>query len=214
MRSFRDLKTGLRRYLGSIRIWQNGRGARIWVHSHSDMDQKEASPCLEADREIARIPHTQKLMIAKLKTKIKGALDPHISTQGKLRQGKQKPKEEADLNRATTDVQRRERKGMASSSNKPISTEERLKQMETTLANLQQMLEHQLDFLENLDVEAGRRLEQLESDITMTKIGFAQELDKLNQELKSPQQGFDERMEELEAKMAQLNSNWNNEDPK
>jgi hypothetical protein len=63
-------------------------------------------------------------------------------------------------------------------------------------------------------VEAGRRLEQLESDITMTKIGFAQELDKLNQELKSPQQGFDERMEELEAKMAQLNSNWNNEDPK
>jgi hypothetical protein len=86
--------------------------------------------------------------------------------------------------------------------------------METTLANLQQMLEHQLDFLENLDVEAGRRLEQLESDITMTKIGFAQELDKLNQELKSPQQGFDERMEELEAKMAQLNSNWNNEDPK
>jgi hypothetical protein len=65
-----------------------------------------------------------------------------------------------------------------------------------------------------LDVEAGRRLEQLESDITMTKIGFAQELDKLNQELKSPQQGFDERMEELEAKMAQLNSNWNKEDPK
>jgi hypothetical protein len=175
------------------------------------MDQKEVSPCVEADREIERIPH---IMIAQLKTKIKGAPDPYNSTHGKLRQEKKKLKEEADLKRATTGVQRRERTGMASSSNKPIRTEERLKQMETTLANLQQMLEHQLDFLENLDVEAGRRLEQLESDITMTKIGFAQELDKLNQELKSPQQGFDERMEELEAKMAQLNSNWNNEDPK
>jgi predicted RNase H-like nuclease (RuvC/YqgF family) len=176
--------------------------------------QKEDSPCLEADREIARIPHLPKFMIAKLQKEIKGALDPHIPTQGKLRQETQKPKEGEDLERATTGVQRRERTGMASSSNRPMSTEERLKQMETTLANLQQMLEHQLDFLENLDVEAGRRLEQLESDITMTKIGFAQELDKLNQELKSPQQGFDERMEELEAKMAQLNSNWNNEDPK
>jgi chromosome segregation ATPase len=106
------------------------------------------------------------------------------------------------------------RGAMASSSKGPLSTEERLKQMETTLANLQQMLQHQLDFLENLDVEAGRRLEQLESDITMTKIGFAEELDKLNQELKNPQQDFDERMEQLEAKMAQLNCSWNKEEGK
>ena len=79
------------------------------------------------------------------------------------------------------------RRAMASSSKGPKSTEERLKEMDKTLANLQEMLQHQLDFLENLDVEAGRRLEQLESDITLTKIGFAEELDKLHQELKNPQ---------------------------
>jgi len=169
---------------------------------------------MEADNEIARIPHLPKIMIAKSQREIKGARVPHNPSQGKLRQESQKPKEGEDPGRATTGVQRKERTVMASSSKGPMSTKERLKQMETTLANLQQMLEHQLDFLENLDVEAGRRLEQLESDITTTKIGFAQELDKLNQELKSPQQGFDERMEELEAKMAQLNSNWNKEDPK
>lgn len=105
-------------------------------------------------------------------------------------------------------------RGMASSSKGTMSTEERLKEMDKTLANLQQMLQHQLDFLENLDVEAGRRLEQLESDITLTKIGFAEELDKLHKELKNPQQEFDERMEQLEAKMAQLNSNWNQEEEK
>jgi hypothetical protein len=103
---------------------------------------------------------------------------------------------------------------MASSSKGTMSTEERLKEMDKTLANLQQMLQHQLDFLENLDVEAGCRLEQLESDISMTKIGFAEELDKLHKELKNPQQEFDERMEQLEAKMAQLNSNWNQDEEK
>jgi hypothetical protein len=39
-------------------------------------------------------------------------------------------------------------------------------------------------------------------------------LDKLHQELKNPQQEFDERMEQLEAKMAQLNSNWNQDEEK
>jgi hypothetical protein len=48
-----------------------------------------------------------------------------------------------------------------------------------------------LDFLENLDTEAGHRLEQLEVDITITKIGFAEELDKLHKELKNPQQEFE-----------------------
>jgi predicted RNase H-like nuclease (RuvC/YqgF family) len=126
----------------------------------------------------------------------------------------QAPKEGKKPGRATPGTQSKERRAMASSSKGPMSIEERLKQMETTLANLQQMLQHQLDFLENLDVEAGRRLEQLESDITMTKIEFAEELDKLNQELKNPQQDFDERMEQLEAKMAQLNSNWNKDEEK
>ena len=105
----------------------------------------------------------------------------------------------------------RARRAMASSSKGKLSTEERLKEMDKALANLQQLLQHQLDFLENLEVEAGRRLEQLESDITMTKIGFAEELDKLHKELKNPQQEFDERMKQLEAKMAQLINNWSQE---
>ena len=103
---------------------------------------------------------------------------------------------------------------MDSSLTGKLSMEERLKEMDKALANLQQLLHNQLDFLENLDVEAGRRLEQLKADITMTKIGFAEELDKLHKELKNPQQEFDERMEQLEAKMAQLNSNWNQDSKK
>jgi len=108
----------------------------------------------------------------------------------------------------------RNRREMVSSSKGKLSTEERLKEMDKALANLQQLLQNQLDFLENLDVGAGRRLEQLEVDITMTKIGFTEEMDKLHKELKNPQQEFDERMEELEAKMAQLNSNWNQDSKK
>jgi hypothetical protein len=80
----------------------------------------------------------------------------------------------------------RNRREMASSSKGKLRTEERLKEMDKALANLQQLLHNQLDFLENLDVEAGHRLEQLEVDITMTKIGFAKELDKLHKELKNP----------------------------
>jgi hypothetical protein len=48
----------------------------------------------------------------------------------------------------------------------------------------------------------------------MMKIGFAEELDKLHQELKNPKKEFDERMEQLEAEMAQLNSNWNQDEEK
>jgi len=214
MRSFSDSKTGSRRYNGSNRIRNDGRGARVYGHFHSARYQKKDNPRLEADNGIAQIPLLPKIMIAKTQREIKGARVPHNSTQGMLSKEAQEPNEGKEPGRATTGAQSKERRVMASSSKGPMSTEERLKQMEATLANLQQMLQHQLDFLENLDVEAGRRLEQLESDITMTKIGFAEELDKLNQELKSPQQGFDERMEELEAKMAQLNSNWNKEEQK
>ena len=80
--------------------------------------------------------------------------------------------------------------------------------MDKALENLKQLLQHQLDFLENLDTEAGRRMEQLEADIITTKIVFLKELDKLHKELKNPQQEFEERMDQLEAKMAQLNSDW------
>ena len=98
---------------------------------------------------------------------------------------------------------------MASSSTGKLSMEERLKEMDKALENLKQLLQHQLDFLENLDSEAGRRMEQLEADIITTKIGFLEELEKLHKELKNPQQEFEERMDHLEAKMAQLNSDWN-----
>jgi hypothetical protein len=102
---------------------------------------------------------------------------------------------------------------MASSSDNKPSTEERLKAMDTALENLKQLLQFQLDFLENLDSEAGRRMEKLEEDITTTKIGFTEELGKLHRELKNPQQEFEERIDQLEAKMAQLNSEWK-QDPK
>jgi hypothetical protein len=104
--------------------------------------------------------------------------------------------------------QEKERLEMDSSSIGKPSTKERLKEMDKALENLKQLLQHRLDFLENLDMEAGRRMEQLEADIITTKIGFLEELDKLHKEIKNPQQEFEERMDQLEAKMAQLNSDW------
>jgi hypothetical protein len=91
--------------------------------------------------------------------------------------------------------------------------EERLKAMDSTLENLKQMLQFQLDFLENLDSEAGRRMEKLEQDITTTKFGFTEELSKLHQELKNPKKEFEERIGQLEVKMSQLNNEWK-KDPK
>jgi hypothetical protein len=41
--------------------------------------------------------------------------------------------------------------------------------MDVTLENLKQMLNYQLEFLQNLDINAGRRLEMLEGDIITTK---------------------------------------------
>jgi chromosome segregation ATPase len=102
---------------------------------------------------------------------------------------------------------------MASSSGNKPSTEERLKAMDTALENLKQLLQFQLDFLENLDSEAGRRLEKLEADISTTKIGFTEELGKLHKELKNPKEEFEERISQLEVKMSQLNNEWK-QDPK
>jgi hypothetical protein len=98
---------------------------------------------------------------------------------------------------------------MAASSSRTLSVEERLKQLDDTLEKLKQSLQFQLDFLENLDTEAGRRMEQLEQDLTSVKIGFSEELDKLHQELKSPQEKFEDRIGELESKLSKLN--WNGE---
>ena len=102
---------------------------------------------------------------------------------------------------------------MASSSGNKPSTEERLKAMDTTLENLKQLLQFQLDFLENLDSEAGRRLEKLEENISTIKIGFTEELGKLHKELKNPKQELEEKIDHLEVKMSQLNNEWK-QDPK
>ena len=97
---------------------------------------------------------------------------------------------------------------MASSSSRPLPVEERLKQLDEKLEKLKNMLQYQLDFLDNLDSEAGRRMEQLEQDLSFVKIGFTEELDKLHQELKSPQERFEDRIEGLEDKLAKLNLEW------
>jgi hypothetical protein len=97
---------------------------------------------------------------------------------------------------------------MAASSSRNLSVEERLKQLDDTLEKLKQSLQFQLDFLENLDTEAGRRMEQLEQDLTTVKIGFSEELDKLHQELKIPQEKFEDRIGELESKLSKLNIEW------
>jgi TolA-binding protein len=102
---------------------------------------------------------------------------------------------------------------MAASSSRNLTIEERLKQLDETLESLKQTLQYQLDFLENLDSEAGRRLEQLEQDISTVKIGFTEELGKLHQELKSPKDEFEERIGQLEGKMSKLNIEWG-KDPK
>jgi len=97
---------------------------------------------------------------------------------------------------------------MAASSSRSIPVEERLKQLDEKLEKLKNMLQFQLDFLENLDSEAGRRMEQLEQDLSFVKIGFTEELDKLHQELKSPQEQFEDRIGDLEDKLAKLNLEW------
>jgi hypothetical protein len=102
---------------------------------------------------------------------------------------------------------------MAASSSSNLTMEERLKLMDAALESLKQTLQYQLDFLENLDSEAGRRLEQLEQDISTVKFGFTEELSKLHQELKNPKDEFEERIGQLEGKMSKLNIEWR-KDPK
>jgi hypothetical protein len=105
----------------------------------------------------------------------------------------------------------RKAKVMASSSGSKPMTEERLNSLEDNLQRLKQMLEHQLDFLQNLDIDAGRRLEMLEDDITSTNCGLTEELGKLRKELKDPKQEFENRINSLEEKMEQLNKEWKEE---
>ena len=97
---------------------------------------------------------------------------------------------------------------MAASSSRPLTVEERLKQLDDKLEKLKNMLQFQLDFLENLDSEAGRRMEQLEQDLSFVKIGFSEELEKLQQELQNPQERFADRIGELEDKLSKMNLEW------
>jgi hypothetical protein len=105
----------------------------------------------------------------------------------------------------------RKEKEMASNSGNKPTTEERLNLLEEDLQRLKNMLHHQLDFLQNLDIDAGRRLEMLEADITTTKFGLTEELGKLRKELRDPKQEFENRVSNLEEKMKQLNKEWKTE---
>ena len=100
---------------------------------------------------------------------------------------------------------------MASNLGSKPTTEERLNALEDSLQNLKQMLNHQLDFLENLDIDAGRQLEMLEEDITTMKFELTKELGKIYKELKYPKQEFEARVSQLEEKMVQLNKDWKQE---
>jgi hypothetical protein len=71
------------------------------------------------------------------------------------------------------------------SGNKP-NIEDRLNELEYALKNLKQMLNHQLDFLQNLDIDVRRRLELLEGDITTMKFDLIEELGNLCKEIKDP----------------------------
>ena len=64
------------------------------------------------------------------------------------------------------------------------------------------MLNYQLGFLQNLDIDAGIILERLEGDITTTKFEITEELDKLHKELKDPKKEFETRITQTEEKMA------------
>jgi predicted nucleic acid-binding Zn-ribbon protein len=68
-----------------------------------------------------------------------------------------------------------------------------------------------MSLLQNLDIDAGRRLEMLEADITTTKFGLTEELGKLRKELRDPKQEFENRVSNLEEKMKQLNKEWKTE---
>ena len=76
------------------------------------------------------------------------------------------------------------------------------------------MMNYQLEFLQNLDEEAGRQMEQLEGDLNTLKFGITKKLGKLHKELKSPKKEFEERITQLEDKMAKLNSDWNQQPEK
>jgi prefoldin subunit 5 len=97
---------------------------------------------------------------------------------------------------------------MASSSGSKPSVEEHVSALEESMKKLRGMLNNLDEFLQNLDSDAGRRMERLELDILHTKSGMCEELDDLKKELKEPQQEMEDRVRILEQKMEHLNSEW------
>jgi predicted RNase H-like nuclease (RuvC/YqgF family) len=97
---------------------------------------------------------------------------------------------------------------MASSSCSKPTVEERISALEESMQKLRGMLNHLDEFLQNLDSEAGRRMERLELDILHTKTGMCEELDDLKKELQDPQKEIEGRVKILEQKMEQLNNEW------
>jgi uncharacterized protein YydD (DUF2326 family) len=86
--------------------------------------------------------------------------------------------------------------------------EERIAGLEENVQKLRSQLISLDDFLQNLDSEAGRRMEMLENDIIHTKSGLCEELWKLRKDLKDPKRDFEERVSSLEQQMVQMNKEW------
>jgi hypothetical protein len=66
-----------------------------------------------------------------------------------------------------------------------------LASLEENWQHLKNQLNYLDDFLQNLDIDARRRLEMLEEEITSTKFGLSEELRKLCKDLKDPKQEFE-----------------------
>jgi hypothetical protein len=142
----------------------------------------------------------------------KGSKEGPPHTQSLQRQERQsiRGREKRAHSCSSLGASRKEKEMASSSSNKP-TIEERLNSLEEDLQRIKNMLHYQLDFLQNLDIDAGRCLEILEADITTTKFGLTKELGKLRKELRDPKQEFENRVSNLEEKMKQLNKEWKTE---
>jgi hypothetical protein len=100
---------------------------------------------------------------------------------------------------------------MASSSGNKPSMEERITALEEDVQKLRGLLINLEDFLQNLDSEAGRRMEVPENDILYTRSGLSEELWKLRKDMENPKHEHEERVRSLEQQMEQLNKEWKDE---
>jgi hypothetical protein len=126
-----------RRYKGSKQIRHEDRNNWVDWQTGSARYQEKAHPRMEADTGSARIIQFPKIMMSQGKKEIKGARAPHNPTQGsicKMRRHKERARNQSEQLQAR---EVRARRKMVSSSKGTMITEERLKEMDKTLANLQ-----------------------------------------------------------------------------